>query len=430
MASTSSPSSPSAGRQAVYPWLICGCGLVLVFCTNGLCGNNMPVYFPFLAQEKGFNNAQLSLITTLRCGFAFITMGLLPRLLKKASVRLLALTTCLCLAASLVVMSLADTLPVLYLAAAGIGVTYGMGSMVLVSVLVRSWFRRREGFALGLCAAGSGLANLIAAPSITYAVEHVGLASAMRLEALAALPLGLLLFLVIRDKPAQLGLEPYGSGGDTEEVRQDDASAHPAVQMSPRHKKLMLAAMLATGPINIATPSYYTLHFTNCGYAPMTVAAGLSMFGLILTLAKLVYGWANDRFGVYRCNWFFLGLNIIANVLVAFAGRVPTGPFIFIAFGISAFSYPPMMIGFSLWARDLCEPEEYTKKVALYQQLTTIGGMLSSPLGGVSADLTGGYTCAYLGGVLLMVFTLLTLQYLYRSYGRDRAGIPPAEQAA
>ncbi len=406
-------------RQAVYPWLICGCGLVLVFCTNGLCGNNMPVYFPFLAQEKGFNNAQLSLITTLRCGFAFIAMGLLPRLLRKLSVRFLALATCLMLTASLWVMSLADTLPVLYLAAAGIGVTYGMGSMVLVSVLVRSWFRRREGFALGIAACGSGLANLIAAPSITYAVERFGLTNAMRLEAAVAVPLGLLLFAVIRDQPAQLRLEPYGAGRE-EEGGGAAASLWPPIQMKPRHKKLLAAAMLLTGPINIATPSYYTLHFTNCGYAPMTVAAGLSMFGLGLTLAKLIYGWANDRFGVFRCNWFFLGLNIIANLLVAFAGRFPVGPFIFIAFGLSALSYPPMMIGFSLWARDLCPPEEYTRKVALYQQLTTVGGMLSSPLGGVSADLTGGYTCAYVGGVLLLAFTLFTLQYLYRFYGRDR----------
>lgn len=408
-------------RQAVYPWLICACGVLLVFCTNGLCGNNMPVYFPFLAQEKGFSNAQLSFITTLRCGFGFITMGLLPRLLRRFKLRSLVLVTGVCLTASLLVMSVADTLPVLYLAAAGLGVTYGMGSMVLVSVLVRSWFRQREGFALGICATGSGLANLVAAPAITYAVETWDLATAMRLEAAAVLPLGLLLFAVIRDRPEQLGLEPYGQAeAASSPAQKEPALLAPPVRMSAFHSRLMVAAMLCTGPINIATPSYYTLHFTNCGYSPMLAAAGLSLFGLALTLAKLVYGWANDRFGAYRCNWFFLGLNIAANILVAFAGRLPVGATIFIAFGLSALSYPPMMIGFSLWARDLCPAEEYTKKVAFYQQLTTIGGMLTSPLGGWSADLTGSYTCAYLGGVALLAFTLLSLQYLYRYYGRDK----------
>ena len=112
---------------------------------------------------------------------------------------------------------------------------------------------------------------------------------------------------------------------------------------------------------------------------------------------------------------------------MAFVGLLPVGPAIFIAFGLSALSYPPMMIGFSLWARDLWPPEEYTRKVAFYQQLTTVGGMVTSPLGGLSADLTGGYTCAYLGGVLLLGFTLFVLQYLYRYYGRDRR--PQPEQS-
>lgn len=412
-------------RQAFYPWLICFCGLLLVFCTNGLCGNNMPVYFPFLAEERGFTNAQLSLITTIRCGVAFITMGLLPRVLRHISLRALSLVTCLFLTVSLLVMSCAGSLPVLYLAAAGIGVTYGLGSMVLVSVLVRNWFRRREALALGIAACGSGLANLIAAPAITYAVEHAGLASAMRLEALVVVPLGLLLFAVIRDRPAQLGLQPYDRQRTEADASSDPAAqALPPVRMSRAHQRLMVAAMLATGAINIATPSYYTLHFTNCGYSPMMAAAGLSLFGLALTLAKLIYGWANDRFGAYRCNWFFLGLNILSNILVAFVGLLPVGPAIFIAFGLSALSYPPMMIGFSLWARDLWPPEEYTRKVAFYQQLTTVGGMVTSPLGGLSADLTGGYTCAYLGGVLLLGFTLFVLQYLYRYYGRDRRPRP------
>ena len=414
-------------RQAIYPWLICFCGVLLIFCTNGLCGNNMPVYFPFLAEERDFTNVQISLITTLRCGFGFITMGLLPRLLRRVSLRLLALGACLCLILTLMIMSVANTLVLLYIAAAGLGVAYGMGSMVLVSVLVRNWFCQREGFALGLCATGSGLANMIAAPSITYAVEHLGLASAMRLEAAAVAPLGLLLFAVIRDRPSRMGLEPYGSQTVIAEKKNDPAP-RPAVRMSPLHKKLMAVAMLCTGAINIATPSYYTLHFTNCGYSPMTVAASLSMFGLALTLAKLLYGWCNDRFGVYRCNWVFLGLNIFANILVALAGLLPVGPTIFIAFGLSALSYPPMMIGFSLWARDLWPPEEYTEKVALYQQLTTVGGMLTSPLGGISADLTGGYACAYLGGVLLLAFTLFILQYMYRYYGRDKR--PQQESSA
>ena len=93
---------------------------------------------------------------------------------------------------------------------------------------------------------------------------------------------------------------------------------------------------------------------------------------------------------------------------------------IFISLALTALGYPPMMIGISLWARDLCPPEDYTKKVALYQQLSMVGGMVGTLLGGFSADLTGNYTLAYIGCAALLLFTLLSVQYLYRYYGRSR----------
>ena len=415
----------STHRQAVYPWIICASCTLLIFFSIGMCGNTMSVHFPFMAQEKGFNNAQLSAITTIRCAGAFVSMGLLPRLTRRFPLRSLILATCLLIAASFVLMSGADRLLTLYIAAAGTGLAYGLGSMVLVSVLVRNWFTSREGLALSICACGSGLASMAASPLITVAIERSGLASAFRLEAAAAVLAGLLMFLLVRDHPARLGLRPYGDGKRTQpdKTQADKPQAdRPAstVRMSRRHQQLMIAAMLATGPLNIASFSFYTLQFAGCGYSPMTIAAGLSMLGLLLTVSKLIYGWCNDRFGVYACNWLFLSISLLGNLLVALAPLFPPGAMIFVSLALTAIGYPPMMIGMSLWARDLCPPEDYTKKVALYQQLSMAGGMVGTLLGGFSADLTGNYTLAYIGCAALLLFTLLSVQYLYRYYGRSR----------
>lgn len=417
----------ASNRQAVYPWLICASCLLMIFCTVGLCGNTLPVYYPFIAQEKGFNNAQISAITTIRCGFAFVSMGLLPRLTRQVRLRLLPLLTCLLIAASLFLMSVANALPVLYLSAAGIGLAYGVGSMVLVSVLVRNWFSKREGLALSLCATGSGLSNVVAAPPVTRAVETLGLAPAMRIEALAIIGIGLLMFSVIRDEPAAIGLRPYGHDmGEAKEATAAPAAALPQASISRRHRRLMILAVLFSGPSNITTASLFTMHYTQCGYSAMTIAAGLSMFGLVLTGAKLVYGWCNDRFGVYICNWVFLGLSVAANLLIAFSNRMPVGFVMFLGLALCALGYPPIMIGLSLWARDLLPAREYTGTVALYQQLSMLGGMVGTLIGGFSADWTGGYTCAYVGCAVCLLFTLFTVEYLYRFYGCRRRSLAAA----
>lgn len=409
-------SPASIDRQAVYPWVICVAGTLLIFCSIGLCGNTMSVHFPFLAREKGFNNAELSAITTLRCAGAFVTMGLLPRVMRRLSLRTLALGTCLMIALSLLLMSQAQGLGLLYTAALGTGLASGLGSMVLASALVRNWFNRREGLALSICAGGSGLANMVASPLITWAAEHISLTAAFRLEALSTVLIGLLLYALVRDEPANLGLRPYG-GAAREKIVQ--APALPAVRMSPRHRRLMIAAVLATGPTNISSFNFVTMQCAGSGYSPMTVAAALSMFGLLLTGAKLIYGWCNDRFGVYRCNYLFLSLLIAGNLLLALLPLFRPGFPIFLSLSLAALGYPPMMIGLSLWARDLCEPAAYTKAVALYQQLSMAGGMAGTLAGGFSADATGNYTLAYICCALLLLFALAVVQYLYRRYGRD-----------
>ncbi|MBR2784046.1 MAG: MFS transporter [Firmicutes bacterium] len=419
---------PVSRLQTVYPWLICGSCLLMIFCSVGICGNTMPIHFPFLARERGFSNTGLSAFTTIRCGFAFVTMGLLPRIMKLLRLRLIPLLSCLIVAASMLLMAVAQSLLQLYLAAAGIGLAYGLGSMVLASVLMRNWFRAREGFALSLCACGSGLANLVASPLITYAIEHFGLAAALRLEAAAVTVFGVIMAAVIRDEPARLGLQPYGCGREQPEQAAAAAQSLPPVRMSPRHCRLLILAALFTGPDNITTCNFFTLQYSSCGYSPMVIAAGLSMFGLLLTLSKLIYGWCNDRFGVYVSNRLFLGLSILGNLWVALAPLFSFKLSIFIGLGLCALGYPPMMIGFSLWARDLQPPESYTGTVALYQQLSMGGGMAVTLLGGWLADLTGSYTPAYLSCMLLLILALAFVQYLYRYYGRDRAAGPRPER--
>ena len=407
----------SLDRQAVYPWVICAAGTLLIFCSIGLCGNIMPVYYPFLAAEKGFNNAELSAITTFRCAGAFVSMGLLPRLIRRIRLRPLPLLTCLIVGASLLLMSAAQSLFTLYAAATGTGLAYGLGSMVLVSPLVRNWFSRREGLVLSICACGSGLANLVASPLITWAVEQFGLKTAFRLEAAVAVLLGLIMFAIVRDEPAAFGLLPYGG-----ERRQSDmpaASPASTVRLSRRHQGLMLVAVLATGPANIGAFSFFTMQCAGAGYSPMTIAAALSVCGLELTAAKLLYGWCNDRFGVYRCNFVFFGLIISGNLLLALLPQLRPGFLIFLALGLTALGYPPLMIGLSLWARDLSPAAGYTKKVALYQQLSMAGGMAGTLAGGFSADRFGNYTPAYICCALLLLFALVSIQHLYRRYGRD-----------
>lgn len=79
------------------------------------------------------------------------------------------------------------------------------------------WFRDRRGLALGLAAAGSGVSTIFVPTLITGIIQAHGMRAAFLLEGLAVLVLGLLVFLLVRDVPGDLGLEPLppGRSGDS-----------------------------------------------------------------------------------------------------------------------------------------------------------------------------------------------------------------------
>ena len=67
----------------------------------------------------------------------------------------------------------------------------------------------RVALALGLATAGSGLATILFPGPVTWLIQSWGLTAAFWCEGTFVLLMALLLFLLVRDEPAQLGLAPY-----------------------------------------------------------------------------------------------------------------------------------------------------------------------------------------------------------------------------
>src|SRR5699024_4605136 len=85
------------------------------------------------------------------------------------------------------------------------------GTRLLVSVLITNWFKKKQGFALALALAGSGLGGAVLSPVITALIGGIGWRSTY--VALGVMCVVLTLPIVIpffTSKPADKGMEPYG----------------------------------------------------------------------------------------------------------------------------------------------------------------------------------------------------------------------------
>jgi MFS family permease len=96
----------------------------------------------------------------------------------------------------------------------GVLVGLGTGSMALVfaATVATAWFVRRRGLVLGILTAGGAAGQLVFLPVVAYLAGAVGWQVASLVVAAAALAVLPLAALVMRDRPSDLGLPPYGSG--------------------------------------------------------------------------------------------------------------------------------------------------------------------------------------------------------------------------
>ena len=128
-----------------YRWVICGAGMIALFCTGGLLITGFNVYTPYLISEGGLSDAEVSLVLLVRNLFSLLSMFLVVPMIRKLDIRLNITLAVLSGAAAFAVFSAAQHVILFCLGMALAGFAYGTGCMVSVSVVIKRWFDDHDG---------------------------------------------------------------------------------------------------------------------------------------------------------------------------------------------------------------------------------------------------------------------------------------------
>lgn len=414
-------------RQSVRPWLVCLGGAIMLFASMGLGSNLYSVYQPYIITQNGFTNTQAAWIVTTRSLFIVAGMYTAEGLCSRLGVRRTSAGAMLLLVLSRFLFGAAVSLPAYLAAAALTGLAYSWAGMIPLSLLTNSWFRDRNAFALGLASAGSGLATILIPAPLTWIIQTWGLRAAFWTEGVFALVLGGLIFYLVRDDPARLGLEPYTQGGAP------DGKRAPAVRpapggMTPLYWGLYLAAVFLTGAPTAIGVSNVGVLYTTEGYQPGTVAALVSCVGLALMLGKMLYGELADRLGGRLASYLLYATALAGYGLLCLA---PNGSRLcaFAAAALFGLALPLSNVSFSIWARDFLGDEGFARGLKWSQTVYALGIVALGPVPGWLADLTGGYVASYGLFLGLMALSFLLVVLVYRrtgSGGRPTAAPGPS----
>ena len=203
--------------------LNCFCSVLMLFVNMGVLSTAFSVYFPYIREMKGFSNTQVFLLTTMRQIFAMIVMTQSDRYFRALDIKKGSLITFFVAAAAFGILAFTPDARLYFLATSLFGVAYGLGGMIPASILLRRWYPQHSGTAIGIAAAGSGLAGMIIPVLATRMVEGYGLSAAFAFQGAVILLLCVPLLLFVKDHPAEEEMAGVcsGEGQDVSSPLQD-----------------------------------------------------------------------------------------------------------------------------------------------------------------------------------------------------------------
>jgi MFS family permease len=391
------------GRKIHYGWVVLG-ALVLVLIGSSGMRSTFGVYIKYLEADFGWSRTSLSLVGSLSL-FLFGAMGpLAGRLADRFGPRwVIGLSLALCavgvLGTSVITNQWQLFMTAGVLTAAGAG---GASTSIAASIVAR-WFETKRGLVMGIASAGLSAGQLLIFPLATWLILHGGWR-----QSFLTLGAGLLLIVVpvgvglIRNDPRDKGLSAYGAG---------TGASQPAAT-AIKSERTSLAEAFTTPAFWLLAGSFFVCGYTSTGlvmvhffphalehgFSAMTASYALSVMGALNIFGTIASGWICDRFGrkgPLATYYFVRGLSLL---FLLWVWNTPTLHLFAAIFGLNYVSTvpPTSTLTANIFGR-YSTGELYGWIFVSHQ----IGAALGSWIGGVSYDLTGSYTLAFLSAALL-----------------------------
>src|SRR5687768_15694610 len=159
----------STQTRFYYGWVIVGIATLALVVSNGLSIGGIPVFYKPIQEDLlglGTMTAETAdRITGDGASLTFILAGVFSlvvgSLLIRFSPRTLMIVGCAFLGAGLIFYSRATTPWHIYLSHSLLGLSLGLVGVMMQTVLIANWFRRRRGTAMGIVLTGTSIGGVL-----------------------------------------------------------------------------------------------------------------------------------------------------------------------------------------------------------------------------------------------------------------------------
>lgn len=326
-----------ARRGVHYGWVVAGVTFLTMLVTAGAVGAPGVLILP-LQREFGWDTATISAALAIRLVLFGLMGPFAAALMNRYGPRRIVICALLLIAGGLLAsLGMTQVWQLVLLWGVVVGIGTGLTALVLGATVATRWFSARRGLVVGLLTASSATGQLVVLPLLAEMTERLGWRAALLLVCGLLLAAGLAVVALMRDRPEDLGLLPYG------EVAAP-GSAGPAPSAGGAVAALREAAgtrvfwvLFATFFIcGASTNGLIQTHFiplcADYGIGPVQGAGVLAAMGAFDFIGTVASGWLSDRYDNRWLLFWYYGLRGLSLMCLPFTDFSVVGLSLFAMF--------------------------------------------------------------------------------------------------
>ncbi|WP_394914740.1 MFS transporter [uncultured Robinsoniella sp.] len=409
-----------------YAWLIL-LGVIMIrgFAGGGINMTSGLFLFP-VSQEIGVGMGSLSIYFSITSIVMVLWLPFAGKLINKYDIRIVAIAGAVLQALSFAGMGFMNAVYGWYLLA----IPYAMGATILVSllgpILINRWFAKNAGMMMGIQMAFVGLFGAVFQPVTSNIISIRGWRTGyIYIGGAAFIVVVLTALILLKNRPEDIKLEPFGSGSQTDErgaseqvheaerVYDTERIAH-TLDLDISEKEalrstsfyLLLFFMIAITGIGVFTqhiPTYGSL----LGYSTRETGNALAYASIGSAVGSIAIGIISDKIGSLKTCYGIIGIGFIA-----IAGFLLSGSG-FLIFSLSTFLHglisSSIMVLAPILTIKFYGQRDYEKIFAKVSMGAPIASIILIPAYGFIFDLTESYLVVLIGMISLLVIAVLCI---------------------
>lgn len=286
--------------KASYYWVIAAVTVLAMIACGGIGSGLTGVVLVPVTEDLGLTRGQFSTEVTIFSAVGVVVNLISGVLFIKFGYRKL-IFGCLGLAAlGYMLGSFSNGLLGLCLAAVLEGM-YGVCNRSGNPRILGAWFHRHYGTIMGVITCTTGFGGGLFSLLFQKTEAAFGWRGAYRVAGLCYLVVALLVLLLVRDKPSDIGIKPFGEGEITKNAKREARDHWEGFDMAVLKKKPTFYMMVAGTFLSSACVfmCFYVIsaHAQDCGMSAEIGATAQSVMLFSLGAFKLVFGYLSDRIG-------------------------------------------------------------------------------------------------------------------------------------